>query len=55
MSVIGAVSSESMGDMVEFDGPEGRPAWGYLAMAESPGAPGVVVIQEWWGLIDQIK
>ena len=55
MSVIGAVSSESMGDMVEFDGPEGRPARGYLAMAESPGAPGVVVIQEWWGLIDQIK
>ena len=45
----------SMGEMVAFDGPEGRPAAGYLAMAEAPGAPGVVVIQEWWGLIDQIK
>jgi carboxymethylenebutenolidase len=45
----------SMGEMVQFDGPGGRPTEGYLAMASAPGAPGVVVIQEWWGLIDQIK
>ena len=45
----------TMGEMVEFEGPAGNPATGYLAMAEGAGAPGVVVIQEWWGLIDQIK
>jgi len=44
-----------MGEMVEFTGPGGGAATGYLAMAASPDAPGVVVIQEWWGLIDQIK
>src|SRR5215475_4655422 len=27
---------------------------GYLATPEEPG-PGVIVIQEWWGLVDHIK
>lgn len=42
-----------MGQMVEFesDGHSGR---GYLA-APDGGGPGVVVIQEWWGLVDHIK
>ena len=30
-------------------------ARGYLATSTRAGAPGVVVIQEWWGLQDQIK
>jgi carboxymethylenebutenolidase len=28
---------------------------GYLALPESGGGPGVVVIQEWWGLVDHIR
>ena len=43
-----------MGEMIEFGCPGGSKAEGYLA--EAPGArAGVVVIQEWWGLNDQIK
>jgi carboxymethylenebutenolidase len=34
---------------------DGRPRKGYLAEAGNPSAPAVVVIQEWWGLQDQIK
>ncbi len=43
-----------MGDMVTFpsNGSEGR---GYLAIPEGGRGPGVVIIQEWWGLNDQIK
>lgn len=44
-----------MGSMVEFERPDGRSVRGYLAAPEGdPGAPGVVVIQEWWGLNAQI-
>ncbi|MBP5857760.1 dienelactone hydrolase family protein [Marivibrio halodurans] len=43
-----------MGDMIKFDCPEGHQADGYLAEAENPKGA-VVVIQEWWGLNDQIK
>ncbi|MGD0254700.1 MAG: dienelactone hydrolase family protein [Acidimicrobiales bacterium] len=41
-----------MGEMIEFpsNGSAGR---GYLACA-SGGGPGVVVIQEWWGLVPHI-
>jgi carboxymethylenebutenolidase len=28
---------------------------GYLALPESGSGPGVIVIQEWWGLVDHIK
>ncbi|MFM1991382.1 MAG: hypothetical protein RJA99_4339 [Pseudomonadota bacterium] len=42
-----------MGQMIEFARPDGGHARGYLASAGA-GAPGVVVIQEWWGLNDQI-
>jgi carboxymethylenebutenolidase len=38
-----------------FNRPDGKPAEGYLASAGRASAPGVVVIQEWWGLQDQIK
>ena len=45
-----------MGRMVEFKRPDGQSVQGYLAEpAHAAGSPGVVVIQEWWGLNDQIK
>jgi carboxymethylenebutenolidase len=42
-----------MGAMIEFARPDGGKTKGYLATA-SGGCPGIVVIQEWWGLNDQI-
>src|SRR4051794_235042 len=42
-----------MGSMIEFSRPDGDRTKGFLAMA-GHGRPGVVVIQEWWGLNDQI-
>ncbi len=44
-----------MGVRITFKRPDGEEAEGYLAHAGTPNAPGVVVIQEWWGLQDQIK
>jgi carboxymethylenebutenolidase len=43
-----------MGDNVEFQSNGGHTD-GYLAIPESGNGPGVVVIQEWWGLVDHIK
>src|SRR5438876_1860590 len=42
------------GQMVEFSNNGGRTS-GYLAIPEKGSGPGVVVIQEWWGLVDHIK
>src|SRR5215470_10732122 len=42
-----------MGGMIEFVRPDGGTTKGYLATV-GQGRPGVVVIQEWWGLNDQI-
>jgi carboxymethylenebutenolidase len=44
-----------MGTRIGFSRPDGRGAEGYLAQAGRARAPGVVVIQEWWGLQEQIK
>jgi carboxymethylenebutenolidase len=44
-----------MGEMIEFKRPDGKNCPGYLATPAGSGAPAVVVIQEWWGLNDQIK
>ena len=44
-----------MGTNISFRRPDGKDATGYLAKAGRANAPGVVVIQEWWGLQDQIK
>ncbi len=45
-----------MGSMVTFKRPDGQNVQGYLAEPAQPaGAPGVVVIQEWWGLNEQIR
>ncbi|HEX8069232.1 MAG TPA: dienelactone hydrolase family protein [Pyrinomonadaceae bacterium] len=41
-------------EMVEFKSNGGTTA-GYLAVPESGRGPGVVVIQEWWGLVPHIK
>ena len=42
-----------MGKIVKFDRPDGGQTSGYLATAAA-NQPGVIVIQEWWGLNDQI-
>ena len=45
-----------MGKMISYKRPDGQSVNGYLAEpAQGAKAPGVVVIQEWWGLNDQIK
>jgi len=45
-----------MGNTIQFQRPDGQTVDGYLAEpAAGAKAPGVVVIQEWWGLNDQIK
>jgi carboxymethylenebutenolidase len=44
-----------MGTKITFKRPDGKDASGYLAKAAQPNRPGLVVIQEWWGLQDQIK
>ncbi|MEA3138515.1 MAG: carboxymethylenebutenolidase [Gammaproteobacteria bacterium] len=45
-----------MGKMIVYERPDGQSVNGYLAEpSENRIAPGVVVIQEWWGLNDQIK
>lgn len=44
-----------MGQMITFKRPDGAECNGYLAGPADDRAPGVVVIQEWWGLNDQIK
>jgi carboxymethylenebutenolidase len=42
--------------MVSFQRPDGQTLNGYLAVPAQPnGAPAVVVIQEWWGLNEQIR
>ncbi len=42
------------GTMVEFPA-NGTTAGGYLAVSDGGRGPGVVVLQEWWGLVPQIK
>lgn len=45
-----------MGKMVEFKRPDGKNVNGYLAEPQAGSkAPAMVVIQEWWGMQDQIK
>ena len=42
------------GQMIEFQS-NGGTTRGYLSLPESGRGPGVVVIQEWWGLVPHIK
>lgn len=42
--------------MIEYQRHDGQPVHGYLAEpADKASAPGVVVIQEWWGLDSEVK
>src|SRR3954471_13438722 len=43
-----------MGELVDFPS-NGHGASGYLAIPESGSGPGLIVIQEWWGLVPQIQ
>lgn len=42
-----------MGELIEFERPDGQSCPGYVV--GDAGAPGVVLIQEWWGLNEQMK
>jgi carboxymethylenebutenolidase len=48
------LGAETMGETVEFAS-NGGTAWGYLVRPEGGTGPGVVVVQEWWGLDSGIK
>lgn len=43
-----------MGEMISFDGGSSD-FEGYVAPSKSGGGPGVIVMQEWWGLVPHIK
>ncbi|MBS0321698.1 MAG: dienelactone hydrolase family protein, partial [Proteobacteria bacterium] len=50
------MANRQTGSMVELRRPDGKALQGYLASpAAGQHAPGIVVIQEWWGLNDQIR
>ena len=45
-----------MGEIIDFKRADGKTISGYYAVPEAgENAPGVVVLQEWWGLNEQIK
>jgi carboxymethylenebutenolidase len=45
-----------MGGMIKYTRPDGTSVDGYLVEAQGgAAAPGIVVIQEWWGLNEQIR
>src|ERR1039458_8142187 len=50
------MEEDRMGKTVSYQRPDGGSVNGYLAEgARGVPAPGIVVIQEWWGLNDQIR
>jgi carboxymethylenebutenolidase len=52
----GSTEDELMGKTISYRRPDGGSVNGYLAEGErGASAPGIVVIQEWWGLNDQIR
>jgi len=56
MSAHGVLRSIFMNGMVNFRRPDGETCSGfYVEPAGGTSAPGIVVIQEWWGVNDQIK
>jgi carboxymethylenebutenolidase len=44
-----------MGRSISFNRPDGKSVNGYLSDPKSGKGAGIVVIQEWWGMNDQIK
>jgi carboxymethylenebutenolidase len=53
MSSMSGLPSKHMGSSVEFPS-NGATGEGYLATPSSGMGPGVIVIQEWWGLVPHI-
>ena len=49
------MSGNITGGNITFKRPDGKDAHGYLVKAARADAPGIVVVQEWWGLQGQIK
>jgi carboxymethylenebutenolidase len=43
-----------MGEMISFNGGSDE-FEGYLAVSNSGSGPGIIVLQEWWGLVPHIK
>lgn len=45
-----------MGQTIEFTRPDGKTAPGYLALPEkdAESAPGIVIVEEWWGVTAEI-
>ncbi|MEJ5254239.1 MAG: dienelactone hydrolase family protein [Acidimicrobiales bacterium] len=43
-----------MGELIDFPS-NGHTCSGYLAIPDGGSGPGVIVIQEWWGLVPHIK
>lgn len=62
LGVLGNGPRTSLTPMVENENPRqnvtfpgnGKEAHGYLAMPSGGSGPGVVVVQEWWGLTDHV-
>jgi|SRR5579862_972537 len=44
-----------MGKTIDFTRPDGKQAPGYLAQSAADGAPGVVMIEEWWGVTGHMR
>ncbi len=44
-----------MGRPIEFERPDATAAPGYFSEGTKPGAPGVVLFEEWWGVTSHIK
>ena len=51
-----SIGGFALGEVIQFKRPDAKTCPGYLATPQAgSSAPGFVVIQEWWGLNDQIK
>ncbi|MFN4808682.1 MAG: dienelactone hydrolase family protein [Bacteroidota bacterium] len=46
---------EQLGKMISFEAADGKPAGGYFIPAKKKSNHWLIVIQEWWGLNDNIK
>jgi carboxymethylenebutenolidase len=56
LSIYEFIWEDVMGDMISYTRPDGQISKAYLAEpTQGSKAPGIVVIQEWWGLNDQIR
>jgi carboxymethylenebutenolidase len=56
LSIYKIIWEDIMGNMINYTRPDGQTSKAYLAEpAQGSNAPGIVVIQEWWGLNDQIR